>query len=69
MIYITSICSSKKKISDAIEELIYLGFRNIELTGNTEFYNDIEKDLFYLKDKYKLNFLIHKKLKDFKVIV
>ena len=59
MLYITSLCSSEKRIVDAIQELVQLGFRNIELTGRTKFYDTFEKDLFDLKKKYQLNFLIH----------
>ena len=59
MLYISSLCSSKDKIADAIVELAELGFTNIELTGKTKFYNGIEEDLIGLKDRYKLNYLIH----------
>ena len=59
MLYITSLCSSKKRIADAVQELAQLGFRNIELTGRTKFYDTFEKDLFDLKKEYQLDFLIH----------
>lgn len=59
MLYITSLCSSKKRIGDTVQELVQLGFRNIELTGGTKFYDTFEKDLFDLKKEYQLNFLIH----------
>ncbi len=59
MLYITSLCSKKERIDEAIKELAQLGFKNIELTGKTKFYSGIKKDLFDLKNKYQLNFLIH----------
>lgn len=59
MIYISSLCSTKKRIADSVLELVQLGFRNIELTGETEFYENLERDLMDLKDRYKLSFLIH----------
>lgn len=59
MLYITSLCSPKRRITDGVCELAELGFRNIELTGRTEFYAHIEEGLLDFKKEYKLNFLIH----------
>ena len=59
MIYISSACSKQKIISHAITELVEQGFKNIELTGGTQYYENYERDLLELKDKYNLNFLIH----------
>lgn len=59
MIYITSTASSKNRISEAVAELAKTGFKNIELTGGTEFYDGVENDLFNLKKEHHLNFLIH----------
>jgi len=59
MLYITSLCSAKKRIVDSVKELIDLGFRNIELTGGTRFYAEVEEGLLDLKKTYQLNFLIH----------
>jgi len=59
MIYVSSSCSKQNKIGPAIRELADCGFRNIELSGGTEYYEGYEDDLFDLKEKYKLNFLVH----------
>ena len=59
MIYVSSACSSKKNIREAIEELAQLGIQNIELTGGTVFYQDYEKDILRLKEEYNLNYLVH----------
>jgi hypothetical protein len=36
MLYISSYCAPEKSIIAAVEELVKLGFKNIELTGGTE---------------------------------
>ena len=59
MIYVSSSCSKKKRIGYAIQELAEHGFHNIELSGGTVYYEGYEKDIFYLKEKYNLNYLIH----------
>ena len=59
MIYVSSACSSKKNIREAIEELAQLGIKNIELTGGTIYYQDYEKDILRLKEEYNLNYLVH----------
>ena len=59
MIYVSSSCSKQKRIGAAIRELAEHGFQNIELSGGTEYYEGYEDDIFDLKEKYSLNFLIH----------
>ena len=59
IIYVSSACSSKKNIREAIEELAQLGIKNIELTGGTIYYQDYEKDILRLKEEYNLNYLVH----------
>jgi sugar phosphate isomerase/epimerase len=59
MIYVSSSCSKQKRIGPAIRELAEHGFRNIELSGGTEYYEGHEDDIFDLKEKYNLNFLVH----------
>jgi sugar phosphate isomerase/epimerase len=59
MIYVSSSCSNEKKIGDAIRELAVNGFTNIELSGGTEYYESYEDDIFELKEKYNLNYLVH----------
>jgi len=60
MIYISTSCiKNNKKIKDSVEELAINGFSNIELSGGTEPYEQMEEDLLELKDKYKLNYRCH----------
>ena len=59
MIYVSSSCSKQKKIGAAILELAEHDFQNIELSGGTEYYENYEKDIFDLKEKYNLNYLVH----------
>ncbi len=59
MIYISSSCTKHNKISQSIDSLAKQGFKNIELSGGTNFYYDIIDDLKKLKAQYKLNYLVH----------
>jgi len=59
MLYVSSACSSKKKIGEAVEEIARLGIYNIELTGGTTYYDGFENDLLRLQDKYGLRYLVH----------
>ena len=59
MIFVSSACSKKRKISQSVKELADNGFTNIELTGGTEYYDLFENDLIQLKKEYKLNYQLH----------
>ncbi len=59
MIYISSSCVKHKKIKDSVQELVDNGFKNIELSGGTEYYDGFDEDLLELKNKYDLNYLCH----------
>lgn len=59
MIYVSSSCSKQKNIGAAILELAEFGFQNIELSGGTKYYENYENDLFELKKKFNLNYLVH----------
>lgn len=59
MIYVSSSCVRNSKIKDSVMELVENGFRNIELSGGTEYYDGFENDLLELKDKYNLNYICH----------
>ena len=59
MIYVSSACSKKKNIRESVLELVDVGFKNIELSGGSEYNKTIEKDLKELQAKYNLNFLLH----------
>mgnify|MGYP001211023804 CR=1 FL=1 len=59
MIYISSSGIKKKKISKIVRFLVSKGFKNIELSGGSKYYNNIEEDLILLKKKYNLNLQLH----------
>jgi sugar phosphate isomerase/epimerase len=59
VIFVSSSCVKNKKIKDSVEELANAGFKNIELSGGTDFYENFENDLLELKDKYSLNYRCH----------
>lgn len=59
MIYISSSCVKHKKIKDSVQELVDNGFKNIELSGGTEYYDGFEDDLLELKGNYNLNYICH----------
>jgi sugar phosphate isomerase/epimerase len=59
MIYVSSSCVKHNRIKDSVEELATNGFKNIELSGGTVYYEDFEDDLLELKDKYNLNYRCH----------
>lgn len=59
MIYVSSSCVNHKKIKDSVQELVDNGFRNIELSGGTEYYSNFENDLLEMKEKYNLNYICH----------
>jgi len=59
VIYISTACVKNTKIKNSVEELASNGFRHIELSGGTEYYDNFEIDLLDLKDKYDLNYLCH----------
>ena len=59
MIYISTSCVKHNKIKDSVEELATNGFKNIELSGGTEYYENFESDLIKLKGEYGLNYRCH----------
>ncbi len=59
MIFVSSSCVKNKFIKSSVEELAANGFKNIELSGGTEYYENFEYDLLELKDKYNLNYRCH----------
>lgn len=59
MIYISSSAVKCDKINDAVKNLADAGFKNIELSGGTEFYKGYSDDLMNLKNEYDLNYLLH----------
>ena len=59
MVYVSSACFESNTIKGSVENLAMHGFNNIELTGGTKFYNEIEYDILELQEKYNLNLLLH----------
>ena len=59
MIYISTACVKHNSIKDSVLELVQQGYKNIELTGGTKYYDGYENDLLELKEKYNLNYLLH----------
>lgn len=59
MIYISSSCVKNSTIKQSIEELVSNNILNIELSGGTQYYTDIEYDLLSLQTKYDLNIICH----------
>ena len=59
MIYVSSACVRAKTIRESIEILYKEGYSNIELSGGTRPYDQLENDLVSLKNQHNLNFLCH----------
>lgn len=59
MIYVSSSCVKSTFINESVEKLAEEGFKNIELSGGTKPYPNLEQDLLALQDKYGLNYLCH----------
>lgn len=59
MIYVSSSCVRATTIRESVEQLAQHGFKNIELSGGTRYYEHILNDLLELKSKYGLSYLIH----------
>lgn len=59
MVYVSSSCIRKSSIAEIIYQLMLNGFQNIELSGGTDYYNEIEHDLMALKKRYHLQYACH----------
>ena len=59
MIYISSSCIPNVKIKDSVQALALNGFKNIELSGGTHYYEGFENDLLEPKHKYNLSYRCH----------
>ena len=53
MIYISSSCVKALLIKDSIEKLYEYGFQNIEFSGGTRPYDEMESDILNFKNKYE----------------
>jgi sugar phosphate isomerase/epimerase len=59
MIYVSSSCVKTSLIKDSIDKLHQYGFQNIEFSGGTRPYDEMESDILNFKNKYDLNYLCH----------
>lgn len=59
MIYISSVAVKSTSIEDSVNKLMGIGIRNIELSGGTNYSDNILKKLKGLKKEFSLNLLIH----------
>jgi sugar phosphate isomerase/epimerase len=59
MIYVSSSCVKTSSIKESVTTLVEAGFRNIELSGGTQYYPEFIQDLLELKAKHGLNYLLH----------
>ena len=59
MIYVSTACVRNNSIKDSVIELAQQGYKNIELTGGTKYYDGYERDLLELKESHNLNYLVH----------
>ena len=58
-IFVSSACVQSTRIRESLATLAEAGFREIELTGGTNYYVELERDLLELQDKYELTFQLH----------
>ncbi|KPA10246.1 Xylose isomerase-type TIM barrel domain protein [Candidatus Magnetomorum sp. HK-1] len=59
MIYISSSCFRKNKITEALDLALKYDFKNIELSGGSQYYESCIEDLLKYKKKYEFNYLVH----------
>ena len=54
MIYVSSSCVKADTIQKSVLTLVHEGFRNIELSGGTKYYDNFANDLLVVKEKFDL---------------
>lgn len=59
MIYVSSTCVRQHNIADVIRRLAGAGIRNIELSGGTDYYDGIEREIGRLQREYNLRYACH----------
>jgi len=59
MVYVSSTCAKAETINEAVTTLAEDGYKNIELSGGTNYYEGYKNDLLRLQDKHSLNYLVH----------
>ncbi len=58
-IFISTSCVKNRTIKASVLELAKEGFKKIELSGGTDYYDDYLDDLLLLQDKYSLQYNLH----------
>lgn len=58
-IYVSSSCVNNRAIKDSVDQLAQAGFKYIELSGGTNYYDNWLADLLELKAKYDLTYRGH----------
>ena len=58
-IFISSSCIKSNKIKESVIALADAGFKKIELSGGTKFYDNYQNDLLEIKEKFNLDYLLH----------
>jgi len=59
VIYVSTSCIKKEKVKETVIALAEEGIKNIELSGGTKYYPELESDLLALQDKYSLSYIVH----------
>jgi sugar phosphate isomerase/epimerase len=59
VIFVSTANVRRPYIKDSVAELVGAGFRNIELSGGTQFYQNYKKDLLELKSQHGLLYRVH----------
>lgn len=58
-IYVSLFSAQQNDLVKALDKLIFLGFKNIELCGGTRYRKDYEEILIQYQKKFNLNYLVH----------
>lgn len=59
MIYVSTACLHRDRIGEVLEEYALAGIKNIELSGGTSYYPQMEQELCFYQKKYGLNYVCH----------
>ncbi|MDB4020986.1 sugar phosphate isomerase/epimerase [Litorivicinus sp.] len=59
MIYVSTACVKFRRIDESVLHLAKAGFKNIELTGGTHYYDGFSDDLLRLKSDFGLSYFLH----------
>jgi sugar phosphate isomerase/epimerase len=59
LLYVSTACVKHNRIDESVLHLAQMGYRNIELSGGTQFYDGFENDLLRLRSEFGLNYFLH----------